>query len=169
MNDGLVEVFEYNRWANLALIEGCRAAPAELLTRQVEGISGTVASLWTHLVGGERTFILRTKGRQHEGELHRFSAWPGFDELERLAKATGDELVGIARELDAAAVSELSWQGKTYRYPTRFFLLHAATHSMEHRTEIKVALNTLGFETPDLDGWNFAAAKGYGEDVTPGG
>lgn len=36
---------------------------------------------------------------------------------------------------------------------------------MEHRTEVKVGLNQLGIETPDLDAWNYAAAKGYGTEV----
>jgi hypothetical protein len=36
---------------------------------------------------------------------------------------------------------------------------------MEHRTEIKVSLNHLGIETPDLDGWSYSDAAGYGEEV----
>ena len=50
-------------------------------------------------------------------------------------------------------------------FPVRFFLAHAITHAVEHRTEIKVALGAQGFETPDLDGWAYAAARGYGEDA----
>ena len=61
---------------------------------------------------------------------------------------------------------DLSYMAKTYRFPVRFFLVHAAEHSLEHRTEIKVALASLGIETPDLDGWNYAAAMWYGEEVT---
>lgn len=49
--------------------------------------------------------------------------------------------------------------------PKRFFLVHAIAHGVEHRTEVKVALAHLGVETPDLDGWPFAAAMGYGEEV----
>jgi hypothetical protein len=56
--------------------------------------------------------------------------------------------------------------GHVYRYPVRFFLVHAVAHGGEHRTELKVALAQLGIETPDLDGWNYASAMAYGQPVT---
>lgn len=163
--DGLEEVFAYNRWANLALIEACRGLDSSTLATRVPGVSGSIGELFTHLVGGERTQILRTQGRQHEGQLKRQSPWPGFEELARLAEESGTELIEIARALEPDATADLAWLGKVYRYPVRFFLVHAAEHGVEHRTEIKVALGALGITTPDLDGWSFAAAAGYGEAV----
>jgi uncharacterized damage-inducible protein DinB len=59
----------------------------------------------------------------------------------------------------------LPFQDKSYRFPKRFFLVHAIEHGTEHRTEIKVALSQIGVETPDLDGWNYAASAGYGQEV----
>jgi uncharacterized damage-inducible protein DinB len=53
----------------------------------------------------------------------------------------------------------------TYRYPKRFFLVHALEHGVEHRTEVKVALGYIGVETPDLDGWPYSAAAEYGRVV----
>ena len=96
-NEGIVELFEYNNWANRMLIEACHTAPEELLDTQVAGVSGTVRSLLTHLVGGQQTFLLRTQGRQHEGEWGRRSAFPGFDELLRVADETGAGLIQAAR------------------------------------------------------------------------
>jgi uncharacterized damage-inducible protein DinB len=131
----------------------------------IPGISGTVRVLLMHFVGGQRTFVLRTQGRQHEGELRRESAWPGWDELSRIAASTNDELVAIAEVLEPEAEVDLPYFGKTYRFPVRFFLVHAAEHGVEHRTEIKVALAQMGIETPDLDGWSYASAMGYGAEV----
>lgn len=165
MNPGLVEMFEYNRWANDQLIDACRAVSDEILDSQVPGVSGTVKSLLTHLVGGQQSQVLRSKGRQHEGELGRHSPFPGFDELARIADDTSLELVEIARALKGDETAVLAWQGKKFEFPVRFFLVHAAEHSVEHRTEIKVALSAFGFETPDLDGWAYAQARGYGAEV----
>jgi len=167
MNRPLVDIFEYNLWANRTLLEACRDAPEAALRAEVPAISGTVQSLWTHTIGGEQTFILRTQGRHHEGELHRLSPWPGFDEAARLAEETGRALVAIARDLDGDETADLAFHGKVFRFPVHFFLTHAAEHGMEHRTEIKVALKTLGFETPDLDAWSYAATKGYGAELPP--
>lgn len=166
MNKGLAEVFEYNRWANLRLIDACRALGDEHLDARVPGTSGTVRELLLHVVGGQQTLVLRTMGRQHEGELNRSSAWPGFDVLRELAERTSDQLVEIAAGLDGDAEVALPYVGRTFRYPKRFFLAHAAEHGVEHRTEIKLALAQLGVQTPDLDGWEYSTAAGYGREVT---
>ncbi|MFN0148319.1 MAG: hypothetical protein ACKVT1_17600, partial [Dehalococcoidia bacterium] len=113
-------------------------------------------------VGGQRTQVLRTMGRQHEGEFTRSSPWPGFEALAAMAASSSDDLIAIAEGLDKPRPVDLPWQGRAYRYPVSFFLVHALEHGVEHRTEIKVALGQLSVATPDLDGWAYAAAMGYG-------
>ena len=118
-----------------------------------------------HVVGGQQTSVLRTKGRQHEGELNRGSRWPGFSILREIAVDTSDELIAIAASLGDDEEVDLPYRGKTYRYPKSFFLLHALEHGVEHRTEIKLALALVGIPTPDLDGWFYSEAAGYGHEV----
>ncbi len=122
------------------------------LDTHVKGVSGSTRDLLVHLVGAQQTFVLRTKGRQHEGELARGSEWPGFDHLVKIAEESSDELISIAEDLEVDSEVDLPWLGQVYRYPKSFFLVHAAEHGVEHRTEIKVALGHIGVETPDLDG-----------------
>ena len=165
MNKSLAEMFRYNAWANRELFEACRLLSVEQLDPQVQGISGSVRELLMHIAGGQRTLILRTKGRQHEGELGRQSDWPGFDALMEKMTNTNDELTAIAEQLDDDEEVTLPYQGKTYRFPKRFFLVHALEHGVEHRTEIKIALASMGIETPDLDGWFYALSAGYGQEV----
>jgi uncharacterized damage-inducible protein DinB len=167
MNEPLAEMFRYNRWATATLIDACAGLADEQLDAAVPGVSGTVRELLMHIVGGQRTQALRTQGRQHEGELTRHAPWPGFEELRRQANESSDELLAIADALDADRDVELPWQGKRFGYPASFFLTHALAHGVEHRTEVKVALATLGIVTPGLDGWDYAAAVGYGEDRGP--
>jgi len=165
MNAPLAEMLRYNRWATRTLIEACRGLSDERLDARVAGASGSVRELLLHVVGGQQTFALRTKGRQHEGELNRRSAWPGWDALTDLAARSSDELVAVAERLEADGEVDLPWQGKVFRFPASFFLVHAMEHGVEHRTEIKLALAQLGVETPDLDGWAYSVAMGYGREV----
>jgi uncharacterized damage-inducible protein DinB len=165
MNQPLGEIFRYNRWANLRLIEACRSLTDEQLDARVGGTSGTVRELLLHVVGGQQTFVLRTRGGQHQGELNRSSAWPGFDALLDVARRSSDELAAIAEELVEGSEVVLPYAGRAFRYPRAFFLVHAIEHGVEHRTEIKLALAQLGVETPDLDGWAYGAAAGYGQEV----
>src|SRR5262245_55324728 len=158
MNAPLAEMLRYNRWANLSLFEACRALTDEQLDSRAPGASGSVRELLTHIAGGQQTFVRRTQGRQHESELNRGSAWPGFDALLDVVRRSCDDLIAIAEGLDADSDVDLPWMGKTYRFPKGFFLVHAVEHGVEHRTEVKLMLAPLGFETPDLDGWQYAAA-----------
>ncbi|NTU80027.1 MAG: hypothetical protein HGA45_11585 [Chloroflexales bacterium] len=166
MNTGLAEMFRYNDWANRMLFEACRSLTDAQLDTQVAGTSGTVRELLLHIAGGQQTFVLRTKGRQHEGELGRGSAWPGIETVIQIAARTSAELIAIAEHLEHDEDVALPYQGTTYRYPRRFFLVHAMAHSTEHRTEVKVALAHIGVETPDLDGWPYALAAGYGQAMS---
>jgi uncharacterized damage-inducible protein DinB len=166
MNRGLAEMFRYNTWANRELFEACRSLTEEQLDKQIQGISGSVRELLMHIAGGQQTFILRTKGRQREGELGRQSDWPGIERVIHIVASTSEELIAIADQLKEDEEVGLSYQGKTYRYPKRFLLVHAMEHSAEHRTEVKIALSQLGNETPDLDGWYYAQSEGYGLEIT---
>jgi uncharacterized damage-inducible protein DinB len=165
MNQPLAAMFRYNRWATLTLIEACRTLTDGQLDAHPPGVSGSVRSLLTHVVGGQQSQVLRTKGRQHEGELTRSSDWPGFDLLLEIAGDSGDELIAIAESLDEEIEVDLPFMGKVHRIPKSFFLVHAMEHGVEHRTEIKVALGHLGIATPDLDGWAYAASAGIGREV----
>jgi len=161
----LAHLFRYNRWANLLLIDACGELTDEQLDARGSGTSGSIRELLIHVMGGQQTFILRTQGRQHEGELARGSAWPGFDVLRTIAVSTSDELIRIAEAMETDPEVHLPWRGKVYRYPMSFFLLHALEHGVEHRTEIKVTMAELGVKRPDLDAWPYSEAAGYGKEI----
>ena len=162
MNQPLAEMFKYNRWANLTLLESCRGLTQETLEEKPSGLSGTIGEILVHIVGGQQTFVLRTKGRQHEDEMNRETPWLGIDALIDVVKKTSDELLAVAEELEQDQDVELPYLGTVYRFPLAFILTHAFEHGVEHRTEVKVGLGQLGISTPDLDGWAYANAVGYG-------
>lgn len=165
MNQPLAETFRYNKWAMLTLLEACRTLTDAQLDHRNPACSGSVRELIQHVVGGQQTQVLRTMGRQHEGEPTRHSPWLGMNALIQLARQSSDDLIAIAESLEPDEQVDLPYTGKTYRFPKVFFLVHALEHGSEHRTELKIALNSIGVETPDLDGWLYARAAGYGTEV----
>jgi uncharacterized damage-inducible protein DinB len=165
MNQPLAEMFRYNKWATATLLEACRALTEDQLDTHAPAVSGSVRVLLTHLVGAQKSQVLRTIGRHHEGEFQRSTPWPGWDALLTVAAETSDELIAIAESLDEDVEVHLPYMGKVHAIPKSFFLVHAMEHGVEHRTEIKVALNTIGVPTPDLDGWAYAAANNIGYEV----
>jgi len=85
--------------------------------------------------------------------------------LRDVLTSAGEQLIAIAAGLDEDELVVLPYQGKRFEYPKGFFLLHAFQHGVEHRTEIKVTLALNGIDTPDLDGWFYSEAAGYGREV----
>ena len=85
-------------------------------------------------------------------------------ELMTAVRQSNNDLIAIAESLDTDVDVDLPFMGKTYRFPKSFFLVHAVEHGVEHRTEIKLTLGALGIETPDLDGWAWSAAAGFGKE-----
>jgi uncharacterized damage-inducible protein DinB len=164
MNAPLAEMLKYNRWATLRLLEDCRELEDPVLDTRPAGATGSIRELLVHLVGGQQNFALRTKGRQHEGEFGRNSAWPGWEALMEAAKSSSDELVAIAEAMDEDVEVGLPYLGKAYFFPRSFFLVHAVQHGADHRSEVRMALRAMGIETRDLDGWEYGAAMGYGRE-----
>ena len=164
-NGPLAGMLHYNAWATNTLVNFCRGLTEEQLDARAPGASGSVRELLVHLVGAQQTNKLRTRGRHNEGELRRESAWPGFDVLCRIAAESGEELLAVAEEDDLYAEVELHYQGTVSRWPRSFFLIAAVEHGVEHRTEIKLTLESLGIPTPHLDGWWYAEANGIGYAV----
>ena len=105
MNDGIVELFEYNLWATAALIDGCREAPAELLEARVAGVPDTVAALFTHLVGGHSIDDDTLKfGLSVTGFVNPHHVWtnagarPGDHLILTKALGTGTMTAGVKRQ-----------------------------------------------------------------------
>jgi uncharacterized damage-inducible protein DinB len=165
MSEALADCLRDNRWANQMLIDACSGLTEEQLNTRARQSSRSARDLLSHIVGSELTFALRTKGRQNEGESRRVDTWPGFEVLREVAASSGDDLIAIAAGLDEDDLVALPFRGKKYEYPKSFFLLHAIEHGVEHRTEIKLTLALTDIDTPDLDGWSYSEAAGYGREV----
>lgn len=164
MNKALGEMFRYNAWANAQLFQACRLLVELEHEARVAGSLRSLRELLMHIADGERTLVMRTNGHQPSEPV--WSQWPGIEPLIETVTQSGADLIAIAERLDDDDEEvELAFRGTKYRYPRRFFLVHAMEHSAEHRTELKVLLAGNGIETPDLDGWHYASSVGYGVEV----
>jgi uncharacterized damage-inducible protein DinB len=163
LNLGLVEALRYNKWANQRLLEACHDLTEQQLELRLA--AGPIRELLLHLVGAQEDYVHWTQGRPHESTLTRTSAWPGIGHLVDLADRTSRELIMIAEELDPDSDVRLTHHGSVHVYPKRFLLTSVVEHGVRHRTEITLTLASMGISTPDLDGWAYGRAAGYGAEV----
>ncbi len=163
-NAPLTRMFEYNAWANGRIIDACRALADAQLDLPGSATFGSIRSTLLHVVYAQYSFLARLDGRAQDPRSVS-PVWPGFDVLGGVATETSAALLTAAAALVEDTDVVLAYMGKTYRYPTSFFLTHALAHGVEHRTQIGMMLAQLGIEAPSLDGWEFAGFAGLGKEV----
>jgi uncharacterized damage-inducible protein DinB len=164
MNTPLAQIFRHSKWANERIIDACRALPDDKLdTRVFSGPGRSIRETLFHLVAGQCDFLARLNGQSQDPARPR--EWTGFAALTDLAEATGEALITAAESMIEDHDVVVPYAGKQPMFPRSFFLTHAFAHGAQHPTEIVLMLEQLGLPAPNLDGWEYAAAAGFGADT----
>jgi uncharacterized damage-inducible protein DinB len=155
-NPVLANLFRQNRWANLAVIDGCLNANAELLDLDAPGTCGTIRGTLWHIVNAENHFLAALQGHPDAGNIAGIDA-TGEDlvALRNHAERIGGGLVGWAESVAADPILEGNWGDGPYRVPASMFAAQALHHGATHRWQITEALARFGADAPDTDGWSW--------------
>jgi uncharacterized damage-inducible protein DinB len=159
MNDDLVSLFAYNRWADRRVLDACRKlTPEQYVAEPAPGWSSVRSSIihiaivtegWVRGVAGESVEIVPT-----EAEL------PTVADAERLldrAHRTLDELWPALTPERLATPRTFRGRSRTAFLPPWVVLRHLVNHSTYHRGQVASKLKRLGVEPPatDLIFWAF--------------
>ena len=155
MNNGLADFFKFNLWANLRLLDACANLDDVQLDATMKGAFGSIRETLMHIIGGEEGYVHRFTGQRREPVLREGDPFPGFDELRRRARQSGEGLIAIAEELASGRVLQLSFQGQVYAVPAIFVLIQAINHGNDHRSQVATLLSQQDVTPPELDGWEY--------------
>lgn len=152
--------FEHNLWANLALLEACRAVTEEQLGFTLDGTYGPVERTLIHMLSGEQSYVARLTGERRSPALKTPDVWPGVDVLLEHALWSGDRLLDLSRitPIDARFASE--YEDESWDTESWVVLVQAINHSTEHRAHVMSALTAQGIVLPEIDGWIWGRASG---------
>jgi uncharacterized damage-inducible protein DinB len=156
MTTALADFFRYNLWANLRLLDACAQLTDAQLDATMSGVFGSVRATLLHLLNAEEGYAGHVRGHPPTSRLADLPAFPGFDELRRRAKQSGQALITFAEQAkqdDLARILHLD--GGTYDAPVFIVLIQALNHAIDHRSQIATLLTQQEFEAPDLDGWSY--------------
>jgi uncharacterized damage-inducible protein DinB len=158
MNENLVALFRHNTWANLRLIEFCKALPEAQRDSDatVEGVRGPIGSTLLHIVLAQEGY-LAGMGR---GQPPASPDFPGWDALLERARASSEAFEKAAAELSGEEVFERRRGDRDWQISGRHFLIQAINHGTEHRSQVATVLTQLGVEPPALDGWAYSDVAG---------
>ena len=155
MITGLADFFKFNLWANLRVLDACANLDDAQLDATMRGTFGSVRQTLMHIFAGEEGYVQRFTGQRPEPALHTRDPFPGFDELRRQARQSGEGLIAIAEQFDPGQVLHLSDDGELYAVPAILVLIQAINHATDHRSQIATLLSQQDVTLPELDGWAY--------------
>ena len=152
MDDVLIELFRHNLWANEKLLAACETLDDAQMGASVPGVYGTIRDTLVHLFAAETRYIAMIRGAPRPDDLSEEKPYPGFGELRRYARLTGDELTALAQ----AATPDQRLKGATqrgvaYDLPVSVPLAQAINHGTEHRANVTTVMSALRLDAPVLD------------------
>ena len=161
MNDGLIDMFQYNAWANREILAVCRDLTDEQLDASVPGVYGSIVATLRHYIASEAGYQTRLTGEEPSWD-RRAGDEPDVAQLTE----RHDELVErwqrfLETPFDAERTFLIHWHDGIDRdVPAGVVLTQAVIHAHEHRSQICTILTTLGITPPDYGGgfgaWDYA-------------
>lgn len=143
MRDLIEDLYRQNEWANLRLIEVCRALSDEQLDATAPGAFGSIRETLTHLVGAEARNVRLLGGTPERSVASRGAAWPGFDELEAVVRSSAAGLIERARAVGGTRVV-VEDSGERVAIEANVILIQALNHGTDHRSQVCTILGVLG-------------------------
>lgn len=154
MTTGLPDFFQYNLWANQRLLDACAPLSDAQLDATTKGVFGSVREILMHLFGAEEGYARAVTGNAPTTPpLKETAQFPGFDDLRRRAKRSGEALITFAEEGELNRILHLD--GGTYDAAVMIVLIQAINHGVDHRSQIATLLSQQDVTLPDLDSWAY--------------
>ena len=153
MTTGLPDFFTYNLWANLRLLDACSHLSDAQLDATMTGTFGSVRETLMHMLAAEEGYARALTGTSPTARLEELSTLPGFDELRRRAKRSGEALIRVAEQGELSQILHLD--GGTYDAPAIVVVIQAINHAIDHRSQISTLLSQQDIVPPDLDSWAY--------------
>jgi uncharacterized damage-inducible protein DinB len=162
----LKDAFEHHAWATARLLDACAELSAERLAAAVSGIYGSIAETLRHLVDSDADdawlaaggVYSKTHVESLDIEALREQAMRNQGSWARLL-AGGVDPTAVLREVDET-------DGFQREGAVGLRLVQALQHGAEHRTQVCVALASLGISVR-LGVWDFGVATGRVVEVMP--
>jgi len=153
MNDDLIYLFAYNRWADRRVLDACRTlSPAQYTAEPVPGWASVRASV-VHIISATSNWIRRLAGEEVTGPLTEADL-PTLEDAERRLEQTYQLLDGLWPTLTPAQLATpraFAMRGHSAMLPPWVVLRHVVNHATYHRGQVASKLKRLNVEPPATD------------------
>jgi uncharacterized damage-inducible protein DinB len=153
MQDDVVALFAFDRWANSRVLGACRTLTAEQYAAEpVPGWSSVRSTIYH--IAWVTNFHVRTVAGDPDNRPPAEADVATVDDAARLlerAYARFEELRPALTPQRLSTVLTLTWPGGSAKIPTWALLRHVVMHSAYHRGQVASKLKRFGIEQPITD------------------
>ena len=153
MQDDIVALFAYDRWANTKVLDACRKLTAEqYVSEPVPGWSSVRSTIYHIALATE--FNLRALASDPDESIPPEADLTTVDDVARLlerAYRRFEELRPMLTPERLNTMLTLRWPGHTATLPRWALLRHIVNHSSYHRGQVASKLKRFGIEPPNTD------------------
>ena len=153
MQDDVVALFAYDRWANRKVLDACRQLTAQQYGAEPVPGWSSVRSTISHIALATE-FNLRTLAGDADESMPTEADLATVDDVARLlerAYRRFEELRPMLTPERLNTMLTLRWPGHTATLPQWALLRHIVNHSSYHRGQIASKLKRFGIEQPATD------------------
>jgi len=152
--DELKRLFEFNRWANVRLLDAAAELGDEELTRDLRSSFPSVLDTLAHMVGAEWVWLNRWRGESPK----EFPAAASLTSLKAVAERFDDVwsaqrafLATLSHADEARPLTYLLFSGDEDSQPLGELMRHVVNHGTYHRGQLVTLLRQLGKTPPSTD------------------
>ena len=153
MQDDVVALFAYDRWANRKILDACRQLTAEQYVAEPAPGWSSVRSTVYHIALATE-WNLRTLAGDTDESIPTEADLATVDDAARLlerAYRRFEELRPTLTPERLNVVLTVRWPGHTAKLPQWAILRHIVNHSSYHRGQVASKLKRFGIEPPNTD------------------
>jgi len=140
-------LYEFNRWANAAVLDAVSALRPEDWTRDLKNSFPSVRDTLVHILWAEWIWLRRWKGVSPKSVFDP-TEFATVDLLRtrwiEVEHEQADFVTGLNEESLSTVIEYVNTRGESFAYPLWQMLQHVVNHSTYHRGQITMMLRQLG-------------------------
>lgn len=154
MQQEILELFSYDRWANERMRAAASRLTAEELGRDLGSSFPSVLATLAHILFGEWIWLERWQGRSPLAlpEHWDLTTWEGLTRhWEEVTERQAAFLAALAPHDLHRVVHYTNTTGASFEAPLWQLMFHRVNHSTYHRGQVATLLRQLGAQVPGTD------------------
>ena len=150
----MMELFDYNLWANNRLFESAAQLPPEQYFQDVKASHGGIHGTLTHIVGAQKVWLARWTASPDTSLIHGKDVGTLLELIalwEKISSDTAKFLATFTEESLQQAMTITTSTGHQYTHTYQQMMQHVVNHSTSHRGQIIAMLRQAGSTPPAID------------------